>query len=62
MNPARSLGTAVIYAIFVDGIWEFHYVYWVGPLIGGILAAVTYRYIYEESEDNFVISALPFLG
>ncbi|XP_066532618.1 aquaporin-4 isoform X1 [Hoplias malabaricus] len=41
MNPARSFGPAVI-----TGHWENHWVYWVGPLIGAVLAAALYEYLF----------------
>ena len=37
MNPARSFGPAL-----VSGIWDFHIYYWIGPIIGAVLAAVLY--------------------
>lgn len=40
MNPARSFGPAVI-----SGDFKNQGVYWVGPLIGAALAAVTHQYL-----------------
>ncbi|XP_045130459.1 lens fiber major intrinsic protein-like [Portunus trituberculatus] len=39
LNPARSLTLAV-----VTGAWRNHWVYWVGPTLGGVLAAFTHEY------------------
>ncbi|XP_053313724.1 aquaporin-5-like [Spea bombifrons] len=40
MNPARSLGPAAI-----TGIFDYHWVFWFGPLIGGILASIIYNIV-----------------
>lgn len=45
MNPARNFGPAV-----ASHMWANHYVYWVGPLIGGAVAGVIYgRFLIKES-------------
>ncbi len=46
MNPARHLGPAV-----AGGGFENTWIYWVGPLFGGGLAALIYKYVLEEKES-----------
>lgn len=42
MNPARVFGPAL-----VAGDWTFQWVYWVGPLLGAGLAALTARFLWR---------------
>lgn len=46
MNPARHLGPALLGG-GLQNIW----IYWVGPLVGGILAAVVYSRLLEEENQ-----------
>jgi len=46
MNPARWFGPAI-----VSGFFDNWYVYWVGPLIGGAVAALLYRYVFLENSS-----------
>ncbi|MDE2141099.1 MAG: aquaporin [Elusimicrobia bacterium] len=43
MNPARAFGPAI-----AAGAWSRHYVYWVGPLAGAVLAALIAPYLVTE--------------
>lgn len=41
MNPARSFGPAL-----VSSAWASHWVYWVGPAAGGLIAALLYHFTF----------------
>jgi len=45
MNPARAFGPAL-----AVHHWHNHGVYWVGPLFGGVLAAVIYDLIFSRNQ------------
>jgi MIP family channel proteins len=53
MNPARSLGPALIH-----GQWADHWVYWAGPIVGAIVAAVTYVLIFGTKDDQAKLGAI----
>lgn len=52
LNPARSFGPAVASAQFSG----YHWIYWVGPLLGAAIAAGYFRFVkffdYEEANPG----------
>jgi len=46
MNPARTFGPAV-----VSGFWELHWLYWLAPIIGGIIAGVIMNYVFVNKAE-----------
>merc|ERR1712150_444718 len=52
MNPARSFGPAL-----VANNWANHWVYWVGPILGGISAALTYVFAFSWERSVTVVSS-----
>jgi MIP family channel proteins len=54
MNPARWFGPAV-----VSGSFDNWYVWWIGPLVGAAVAALLYRFAFEERAAADVTPARP---
>lgn len=52
LNPARSFGPAVVNTSFV----HYHWIYWLGPILGSVVAAGFYKLIkileYESANPN----------
>eukprot|EP00878_Enallax_costatus_P001813 GHUV01001971.1.p1 GENE.GHUV01001971.1~~GHUV01001971.1.p1 ORF type:complete len:322 (+),score=44.83 GHUV01001971.1:32-997(+) len=53
VNPARSFGTAV-----VANVWADHWIFWVGPLIGGGVVG----FVYDKFADRGVLLTGPREG
>ncbi|KAK6125072.1 hypothetical protein DH2020_041188 [Rehmannia glutinosa] len=51
MNPARSFGPAA-----ASGDFSGHWIYWVGPLIGGGLAGLVYSNVFMQQEHQPLVS------
>jgi hypothetical protein len=47
MNPARSLGPAV-----AGGIWDVHWVYWLAPVAGMVVAARVYELLRPAGRSS----------
>ncbi|XP_071638692.1 aquaporin AQPAe.a-like isoform X1 [Temnothorax longispinosus] len=51
LNPARTFGPAVW-----NGHWTYHWVYWLGPIGGAVIAALIYRSLFspktKDPDDN----------
>ncbi len=56
VNPARSTGVA----IFVGG-WALAqlWLFWVAPIIGGMLGALLYRFVSEDQAPSFASNPAP---
>ncbi|MSQ31056.1 MAG: aquaporin [Dehalococcoidia bacterium] len=52
MNPARAFGPAL-----VNGAWDDHLVWWIGPIIGAVLAALLYHYVFFDDEQRAEVLA-----
>jgi MIP family channel proteins len=52
MNPARAFGPELIF-----NQWNHALVYWIGPIIGAVLAALVYHYVFLDDEQRVEAAA-----
>ncbi len=50
MNPARSLSPTLFSGD--TGLWEVQWLYWVGPIVGGIIAGLIMNYLYAKPAEK----------
>ena len=47
MNPARTFGPGL-----VGGVWNAHWIYWVGPIAGALVAGLLYHHLILGSQER----------
>jgi aquaporin Z len=54
MNPARSFGPTLLASMVPGGtsFWPHHWVYWVGPLLGGAIVGIVYSTIMWPKDNK----------
>eukprot|EP00898_Chlorokybus_atmophyticus_P004839 jgi/Chlat1/5356/Chrsp35S05281 len=46
LNPARSFGASV-----VAWQWDDHWIFWLGPIVGAVLASMVYKHVFYRADD-----------
>ncbi|XP_068062458.1 aquaporin-8 [Anomalospiza imberbis] len=50
MNPARAFGPAL-----VANCWDYHWVYWVGPMVAALLVGVLVRLLMGDQDTRLLL-------
>lgn len=52
MNPARTIGTLIGGGSANSSLWHQHWVYWIGPILGAVVAAMIYDLLILKRDDR----------
>jgi len=50
LNPARVFGPAL-----ASGHFANHYVWWIGPILGGVVAGYVYEFLFAEKREELLL-------
>lgn len=53
MNPARTFGPSLVFSA-----WDNHWVYWAGPILGGVTAALIYQLLLKVTLGHCLIDLI----
>ncbi len=53
MNPARSFGPAL-----VEGLWTQHWIYWLAPIAGAVVAAWSYEWLRDADAHDHAVKGV----
>lgn len=54
MNPARALGPAIVASAVLNNAWTYHYIYWIGPILGAVLAALLHKLLFAAPNQRWI--------
>ena len=53
MNPARSLGSAAVMGLSGSpSAFDDHWLYWIGPILGGMAGGLIYAHAVGPAKDD----------
>jgi len=71
LNPTRSFATAAVAHATTgcSAVFNNHWIFWIGPLIGGALGAIVYEFVFYDAGSKgkdlvlqYRLDKLPFVG
>lgn len=52
LNPSRAIGPAIVMG---GSVWNHHWVWWVGDLLGGLIFALIYRAFFAPPDKVWIV-------
>lgn len=58
INPTRSFASAIVASGMsgCEGVWTYHWIFWVAPIFGGVLATFVYQIAFAQQWGESLVS------